>query len=77
MNQKPFTIEERCLREYYVKGKSYRENARFLGRNIGCIFREIMRNKTFMNKLHNYVEYVSMGGGRPFLQFHNALMAER
>ena len=62
MNQKHFTI---------------RENARFLSRNIGCIFREIMRNKTFMNKLHNYVEYVSMGGGRPFLQFHNALMAER
>ena len=62
MNQKHFTI---------------RENARFLGRNIGCIFREIMRNKTLMNKLHNYVEYVSMGGGRPFLQFHNALMAER
>ena len=48
MNQKHFTIWE---------------NERFLGRNIGCIFREIMRNKTFMNKLHNYVEYVSMGGG--------------
>ena len=33
MNYKHFTIEERCcLREYYVKGKSYREIARLLGR---------------------------------------------
>lgn len=59
MNQKHFTIEERCLREYYVKGKSYRENARFLGRNIGCIFREIMRNKTFMNAKSVYYPYTA------------------
>ncbi len=32
MNYKHFTIEERCcLREYYIKGKSYREIARLLG----------------------------------------------
>ena len=32
MNYHHFTIEERCcLREYYVKGKSYREIARLLG----------------------------------------------
>ncbi len=35
MNYHHFTIEERCcLREYYVKGKSYREIARLLGRNV-------------------------------------------
>ena len=50
MNYHHFTIEERCcLREYYVKGKSYREIARLLGRNVSSISREIMRNKTFMN----------------------------
>lgn len=31
MNYHHFSIEERCcLREYYVKGKSYREIARFV-----------------------------------------------
>lgn len=44
MNQKHFTI---------------RENARFLGRNIGCIFREIMRNKTFMNAKSVYYPYTA------------------
>ena len=35
MNYHHFTIEERCcLREYYVKGKSYREIAKLLGRNV-------------------------------------------
>ena len=48
MNYKHFTIEERCcLREYYVKGKSYREIARLLGRNVSAISRELRRNCTF------------------------------
>ena len=42
MNYKHFTIEERCcLREYYVKGKSYREIARLLGRNVSSVSREL------------------------------------
>lgn len=48
MNYHHFTIEERCpLREYYVKGKSYREIARLLGRNIRSVSRELRRNCTF------------------------------
>ena len=48
MNYKHFTIEERCcLREYYVKGKSYREIARLLGRNVSSVSRELRRNCTF------------------------------
>ena len=42
MNYHHFTIEERCcLREYYVKGKSYREIARLLGRNVSSVSREL------------------------------------
>ena len=38
------TIEERCcIREYYKKGKSYREIARLIGRNVSTISREIKR----------------------------------
>ena len=48
MNYHHFTIEERCcLREYYVKGKSYREIARLLGRNVSSVSRELRRNCTF------------------------------
>lgn len=47
MNYKHFTIEERCcLRKYYKEGKSYREIARLLGRNVSSISREINRNRT-------------------------------
>ena len=43
------TIEERCcIREYYKKGKSYREIARLIGRNVSTISREIMRNKVHL-----------------------------
>lgn len=60
MNYHHFTIEERCcLREYYVKGKSYREIARLLGRNVSSISREIMRNKTFMNAKPAYYPYTA------------------
>ena len=38
MNYRHFTTEEHCcLREYYVKGKSYREIARLLGRNVSSV----------------------------------------
>ena len=47
MNYHHFTIEERCcLREYYIKGKSYREIARLLGRNVSSVSRELRRNRT-------------------------------
>ena len=45
------TIEERCcIREYYLKGKSYREIAKLIIRNVSTISREIKRNKT-----HQYI----------------------
>lgn len=50
MNYKHLTIEERCcIQEFYKKGKSYREIAKMIGRNVSTISREIMRNKTYMN----------------------------
>lgn len=50
MNYYHLTIEERCcIREYYKKGKSYREIAALIGRNVSTISREINRNKSFMN----------------------------
>lgn len=45
MNYTHLTIEERCcLREYYLQGKSYREIAKLLGRNVSTVSREIRRN---------------------------------
>lgn len=50
MNYKHLTIEERCcLREYYLKGYSYRKIAKLMGRSPSTISREINRNKTYMN----------------------------
>ena len=44
MNYKHFTIEERCcLREYYVKGKSYRDENTMLKEKV-------------IGKLQNYSE---------------------
>ena len=44
MNYTHLTIEERsCLRKYYVEGKSYREIARLLGRNVSTISRDIYK----------------------------------
>ena len=55
MNYHHFTIEERCcLREYYVKGKSYREIARLLGRNVSSVSRELRRNCTFFRDIPRY-----------------------
>ena len=60
MNYKHFTIEERCcLREYYVKGKSYREIAKLLGRNVSSISRELRRNCTFYRDIPRYYPYTA------------------
>ena len=60
MNYKHFTIEERCcLREYYVKGKSYREIARLLGRNVSSVSRELRRNCTFFRDVPRYYPYTA------------------
>ena len=56
MNYTHLTIEERaCLRKYYVEGKSYREIARLLGRNVSTISREIRRN--YSNRYTYYTYY--------------------
>ena len=50
MNYNHLTIEERCcIRKYYNEGKSFREIAELVGRNVSTISREIWRNKTYMN----------------------------
>ena len=55
-----FTIEERCcLREYYVKGKSYREIAKLLGRNVSSVSRELRRNCTFYRDIPRYYPYTA------------------
>ena len=60
MNYHHFTIEERCsLREYYVKGKSYREIAKLLGRNVSSISRELRRNCTFYRDIPRHYPYTA------------------
>ena len=60
MNYHHFTIEERCcLREYYVKGKSYREIARLLGRNVSSVSRELRRNCTFYRDIPRYYPHTA------------------
>ncbi len=55
MNYHHFTLEERCcLREYYLKGKSYREIAKLLGRNVSSVSRELNRNCTHRNDIPRY-----------------------
>ena len=55
-----FSIEERCcLREYYVKGKSYREIAKLLGRNVSSVSRELRRNCTFYRDVPRYYPYTA------------------
>lgn len=50
MNYHHLTIEERCcIREFYKNGKTFREIAVLVGRNVSTISREINRNKSFMN----------------------------
>ena len=49
MNYHHLSIEERsCIRKYYVDGRSYREIARLIGRNVSTVSGEIRRNCTHM-----------------------------
>ena len=60
MSYKHFTIEERCcLREYYAKGKSYREIAKLLGRNVSSVSRELRRNCTFYRDVPRYYPHTA------------------
>lgn len=60
MSYKHFTIEERCcLREYYVKGKSYRGIAKLLGRNVSSVSRELRRNCTFYRDVPRYYPHTA------------------
>ena len=60
MNYHHFTIEERCcLREYYVKGKSYREIAKLLCRNVSSVSRELRRNCTFYRDVPRYYPHTA------------------
>ena len=60
MNYTHLTIEERaCLRKYYVEGKSHREIARLLGRNVSTISREIVRNYTHRYDINTYYPHTA------------------
>lgn len=60
MNYTHLTIEERaCLRKYYIEGKSYREIARLLGRNVSTISREIARNYTHRYDINTYYPHTA------------------
>ena len=60
MNYHHLTIEERCcIREYYKKGKSYREIARLIGRNVGTISREPNRNFTHVYDIPTYYPHTA------------------
>ncbi len=57
-----FSIEERvCLREYYIKGYSYRKIAKLLGRNVSSVSRELRRNCTHMYDIPTYYPHIPKG----------------
>ena len=60
MNYKHLSIEERsCLREYYLKGYSYRKIARLMGRNVSTISRELRRNRTHQYDIPTYYPHTA------------------
>lgn len=60
MNYHHLTIEERCcIREFYNKGKSYREIAGLIGRNPSTISRELRRNCTYMYDIPIYYPHTA------------------
>ena len=60
MNYTHLTIEERsCLREYYIKGYSYRKIAELLGRNASTVSRELRRNCTHMYDIPTYYPHTA------------------
>ena len=60
MNYHHLTIEERsCLREYYLKGYSYRKIAELMGRSVSTISRELKRNRTHMYDIPTYYPHTA------------------
>ncbi len=60
MSYTDLTIEERCcLREYYLKGYSYRKIAELIGRNVSTVSRELKRNRTHMYDIPTYYPYTA------------------
>ena len=60
MNYHHLTIEERCcLREYYLKGYSYRKIAELIGRSVSTVSRELKRNHTHMYDIPTYYPYTA------------------
>lgn len=60
MSYTHLTIEERCcLREYYLKGYSYRKIAKLMGRNVSTISRELNRNFTHMYDIPTYYPHTA------------------
>ena len=65
MNYTHLTIEERCcLREYYLKGYSYRKIPELIGRNVSTVSRELKRNRTHMYDIPTYYPYTAQKKGR-------------
>lgn len=60
MNYNHLTIEEMCcIREFYKKGKSYREIARLIGKDVSTVSREINRNRTQMYDVPTYYPHTA------------------
>lgn len=60
MNWTYVPIEEyACLRKYYIEGKSYREIARLLDRNVSAASREIARNYTHRYDINAYYPHIA------------------
>ena len=60
MSYHHFTIEERCcLQDFYKKGYSYRKIAKYLGRNVSSISRELRRNCTHMYDIPTYYPHTA------------------
>ena len=55
MNYNHLSIEERCcIQDFYVKGKSFREIAKLIGRSPSTVSREINRNRTRIKRNKPY-----------------------
>ena len=60
MNYNHLTIDERCcIREYYIKGYSFRYIAMLIGRNASTISREIRRNRTHFTTKSKYYPHTA------------------
>lgn len=60
MNYNHLTIGERCcIREYYIKGYTFRKIAMLIDRNVSTVSREINRNKTYLHTKPAYYPYTA------------------